>query len=139
MATTYSSTAVAATVPPRTPSSAGLTAVKATFTATAALVVNDVIQMVKVPLGAVIYGVELSVDDLDSGAAIVLAVGDGADDDRFITGSTIGQAGGVTRANNVAGAGYTYTVDDTIDIKVTTAPAGGGTGVLRLTVLFAKE
>lgn len=139
MASTFTTAATASTVPPRSPSAAGLTAVKATYTAATALVVNDVIQMVKVPLGAVIYRVELAVDDLDTGAAIVLAVGDGVVADRYITGSTIGQAGGVVTTNNVAGAGYTYTADDTIDVKVTTAPAGGGTGVIRLSVLFAKE
>lgn len=142
MATTYSSTAVASTVPARSPSSAGLTAVKATYALTGALVVNDVIQMVKVPLGAVIYGVVLSVPDLDSAGspAVILAVGDGSDDDRFITGSTVGQAGGVAMLNAASGHGYTYTADDTVDVKVTTAPGTSATtGTITLTVVFAKE
>src|SRR5207248_434817 len=98
-------------------------------------VVNDVIQMVKVPNGACILEVILSSDDLDTGsAAIILAVGDGVLADRFIKGSTVAQAGGIDRlgvgiaANLMSGAtAYQYTAEDTIDVKVTTAPATGTT------------
>jgi len=102
--------------------------------------------MVKIPSGATVLDVILSVDDLDSGTDCVLAVGDGGDVDRFISGSTIGQGGGtvglgsgITGATAAAAAGYTYTSNDTIDIKVTTAPAGGGVGTIVLTVLYTMD
>ena len=73
------------------------------------------------------------VDDLDTGTALVLDVGDGADTDRIIDGSTSGQAGGVDK-EDAAFAPHTYTADDTIDILVQVAPGGGGTGTIELWV-----
>lgn len=102
-------------------------------------VVNDVVQMIKVQSGERVLDVILSVDDLDSSTGIELGVGDGGDDDRYITASTIGQAGGLARMARHVGHGYAYTADDTIDIKVTTAATGTAatTGTLRLTALIA--
>lgn len=137
MASTLSSSKVASTVVSR--AGTGLTSVHGTYELAAALVVNDIIQMVKIPKGARIVNVILGTDDLDSGAspAIVLAVGDGTTADRFISGSTVAQAGGVATIGKVDGVGYVYTADDTIDIKVTTAPATGATsGTLNLTVVY---
>lgn len=103
-----------------------------------AFVINDVVQMVKVASGMVVVDVILSVDALESNAAIVVAVGDGSEDDRFITASTIGRssAAGVASLNNHAGHLYAYTGDDTIDFKVTTAGTAGQatTGKVRLSV-----
>lgn len=113
--------------------------VQGTYALSAAFVVNDVVQMVKIPKNAVIDEVILGSDDLDTGGApaIVLAVGDGTTADRFITGSTVAQGGGFARLGVVAGMGYTYTADDTIDIKVTTAPHTGTTsGTVSLTVIY---
>ena len=107
-----------------------------------AFIINDVVQMIKVQAGTVIADVLLSVDALDTGTALVTAVGDGSDDDRFITGATIGRssAAGVQRLNNHAGHLYQYTVDDTIDFKVTTAPTSGSvTGKVRLSVRLTPQ
>lgn len=137
MASTLYSTKVASTVPSR--GGIHLTSVHGTYELSAALVVNDVIQMVKVPKGARIVEVILGSDDLDTGGspAIILAVGDGTTADRFVTGSTIAQGAGLVRLNQVDGIGYVYTAEDTIDIKVTTAPATGATsGTLNLTVIY---
>ena len=105
----------------------------AKFEATTALALNDVIQMVDVFAGETVHGVVLKVDDLDTGTALVLDVGDGADTDRIIDGSTSGQAGGVDK-EDAAFAPHTYTADDTIDILVQVAPGGGGTGTIELWV-----
>lgn len=138
MASTLTSSKVASTVMTRKVED--LTAVWATYTLTAALVINDVIQMVKVPAGATIIDVLVSAPDLDTGSspAIVLAVGDGTTPARFISGSTIAQAGGIAKLGVVAGVLYQYTADDTIDIKVITAPATGATeGTISLMVLYS--
>lgn len=104
-------------------------------------VINDVVQMVKVAKNTTILGVTLSVDDLDSSTGIRLQVGDGDVADRFITASSIGEAGGVATLNNHAGHLYTYTADDTIDIKVSTAAGGTAatTGKLRLSVRTTQQ
>lgn len=108
-----------------------------------AFVINDVVQMVKVQSGTVVTSVLLSVDALDTSTGIVVAVGDGSDDDRFITASTIGRssAAGVANLNNHAGHLYQYTADDTIDFKVTTAASGTAsvTGKVRLSVRVTPQ
>lgn len=113
--------------------------VYATYALTAALALNDIIQMVPVPSGATITGVTIGATDLDTGGspAIVLDVGDGSDTDRFIDGATVGQAGGSSSTLAVAGFGYTYTSDDTVDVLVQVAPATGATsGTISLRVAY---
>jgi hypothetical protein len=114
----------------------------AKYTVAAALVLNDVIQMVKIPAGAKIVDLTLSCTDLDTNGtpAIVLDVGDGSDTDRFIDGSTIGQAGGIARLDQHGGHGYAYSAEDTIDVLVQVAPATGATsGTITLTVKYTME
>lgn len=144
MPTTYSSSAVASTVQAR--AGIGVQTVAETYQAAVALVTDDVIQMVKIPAGATIVDIILSVDDLDTGAALILDVGDGDNDDRYILGATIGQGGGtvrlgqgITGAAAADAANYTYTAEDTIDIHVDTGPSGGGTGTLTLVVIYTMQ
>lgn len=137
---TFQSDKLPVTVTRREPSSAGVTCVVADLVVTAAAT-NDVFEMIKVPKGAVIYDVILAAGNVDSGTALVMTVGDGGDTDRYITLSTIGQAGGIARMNNQVGSGYTYTADDSIDILVTTGATGIETGspVVTLTVMYGRE
>lgn len=137
---TFQSDKAQTTVTRREPSSAGVTAVVADLVVTAAAT-NDVFEMVKIPRGAVIYDVILTAANIDTGTALVMTVGDGGDTDRFITLSTVGQAGGIARMNNQAGAGYSFTADDTIDITVTTGATGieAGSPVVTLIVLYGRE
>jgi len=108
-----------------------------------AFVINDVVQMIKVSNGTVIVDVYLSVDALDSSTGIVTAVGDGNDDDRFLTALTIGRsaASGASGALAHTGHLYAYTADDTIDFKVTTAASGTAstTGKIRLSVRTTQQ
>lgn len=108
-----------------------------------AFVINDVVQMVKVQNTTVVIAVMLSVDALDSSTGIVTAVGDGNDDDRFISGATIGRSGaaGFTHAMAHTGHLYQYTADDTIDFKVTTAASGTASvsGKIRLSVRVTPQ
>lgn len=105
----------------------------AKFTATTAIALNDVIQMVDVFAGETVHNVVIKTGDLDTGTALVLDVGDGSDADYYIDGSTIGQAGGTdTLDANVAPK--TYTADDTIDVLAQVAPGGGGTGDIEIWV-----
>ena len=141
MASTFTTDKVGSGVQPL--AGIGSHAVYAEYELAAALVVNDVIQMVKVPAGARITEVILTVDDLDSGTQLVLDVGDGSDQDRFIKQSSIGQTGGTVRLGSgiIDGAcNYKYTADDTIDVKVQTAPQTGATsGTVCLTVFYTMQ
>ena len=85
----------------------------------------------------VVAGLDLTVSDLDTNAApaIALDVGDDADTDRFLSGSTIARAGGTVEVRPASTAWHRYTVFDTVDVRVATAPAtSAATGTLSLTV-----
>ena len=101
----------------------------AKFEASTALALNDVIQIVDVFSGETVHDVIIKTDDLDTGTALVLDVGDGSDADYYIDGSTVGQAGG-TDEKDANVAPKEYSADDTIDILVQVAPGGGGTGTI---------
>tara|TARA_Y100000004_G_C8761593_1_gene346783 strand:- start:28 stop:444 length:417 start_codon:yes stop_codon:yes gene_type:complete len=95
----------------------------AKFTVTAAPNASDVYKMVDVFAGETVHNVKVKSSDLDTNGspALVFDIGDGDDVDRYIDGSTVGQAGTSDHedANN---APYTYSSDDTIDILCTVAP-----------------
>jgi hypothetical protein len=124
-----------------------ITAVFETYSLSAALALNDVIQMVKIPAGATVLDLTIACDDLDSNGTptIVLDVGDGDDTDRFIDGSTIGQAGGSAKlgagvATGNAAFNYTYTTADTIDVLVQAGPATGATsGQITMSVIYTMQ
>lgn len=125
---------VASTVTAR--SEIGVNAITGTYEWAEALEVNDIVQMVKVPKGAKIIDVILGTDDLDTATGNTLSVGDGTTADRFITASTVSQAGGIVRMSNIGGMGYVYTADDTIDIKVIAVGTSATSGTMVLTVLY---
>lgn len=137
---TFTATAAASTVSPKHSGNAGQpVTVYGSYTMAAAPALNDVFQMVRVPKGAVILGMSLTSTDIDTGGSptVVLDVGDGGDTDRYIDGSTIGQAGGITAAMNVnTGFLNTYTEEDTIDVLVQAGPATGAAGTLKLAVTY---
>lgn len=142
-ATTFTSSQAASTVNPRTCEN-GLCYACGTYEITAALVVSDVVQMVRVPAGAYIQEVTLQTDDLDTaGPAIVFDVGDGSVVDRFIDACLSAQvaANDVTcRINQMDGLNYTYTAEDTIDVIVATAPTTGATsGTILLCVQYGMQ
>ena len=105
----------------------------AKFEATTALASGDILQLVDVFSGETVHDVIIKVDDLDSGSSIEFDIGDGGDVDYYIDGSTIGRTGGVDE-KDAAVAPKEYTADDTIDMKVTASPGGGGTGTIKLWV-----
>lgn len=100
------------------------------FNLTAALASGDTIDMFKLHPRFRVVGGFVKTTDLDTGGspAIVLAVGDAGDDDRYFSGLTTGQAGGV--ATNMAATGVDYLnggAYTTVQAKVTTSPATGAT------------
>ena len=109
----------------------------AKFNVTAAPNAADVYQMVDIFAGETLHDIKIKSSDLDTGSGLVLDVGDGSDSDRFIDGSTIGQAGGIDHEDaNLAP--ITYSADDTIDITCQVAPAGDvATGTLEMWIYIS--
>ena len=75
--------------------------------------------------------------DLDGATSLVLDVGDGSDSDKYIDGSTIGQAGGEDH-QDANMAPVEYSSDDTIDITCQVAPGTDvATGTLEMWIYIS--
>lgn len=100
---------------------------------------SDVVQMVKVPLGAAIIDVKVSGD----GAGTItgtITVGDGNDPNRYITATSASGAMAAQSINSAAGGvGYEYTATDTIDVTFDAVSVGSGTMTLRLQALYTMD
>lgn len=101
------------------------------FNLTAALALNDTIDMFKLHPRFRVVGGFVKVTDLDTNGSptIVLSLGDAGDDDRYFTGLTIGQAGGVSTTMAATGVDYYNNASAPllVQAKVTTGPATGAT------------
>lgn len=97
------------------------------------LALNKTVALFVAPKGFVLTGVSVVVPDLDTGgsAALVFAIGDAVDDDRFITGATTGQAGGTNTTLAATGLNYEFTADTEIVWKSTTAAATAAGGTIK--------
>lgn len=134
---TYTSDKTVSTVQAR--GGVDLTSVTGTYTVSANLAANDVIQMVKIPAGATVQEVIVSAS-ASVAATSTGEVGDGDDTDRFVaSGSIGGGAASLGRLNAATGHGYKYSSEDTIDIKFTvqTTPTTGA--VLKLTAFYTLQ
>lgn len=138
---TYQSEAAKAHQPAVDSASAGeIKAVRGTFALTAALALNDIVELVKLPAGHVPVDCILDTDELDTGAdAIVLDVGViGGDVDALIDGSTVGQAGGLARMDQKTGPRVASSTSETVyGVTVATGPGTGATsGTIGLTLFY---
>lgn len=104
-----------------------------------------VIQMVPIPKGAQLHDVIFAWDGGGTTTQFTVNVGDGNSTGRYIqsysaTASGIARLGAVGVAQ-FAGSGYSYSVDDTIDIYVTAVASGSTTpaGVFRLTIMYSMD
>ncbi len=139
--TIYNATKMAAGVQPKFLPTGDI-AVFSQFTTIAALAAGDVINMLQVPAGATITGVGLDVDKLDSSGtpAIVLNVGDAANNQRFVKNAAIGQAGGVAVPNQNGTLGFPYPAVSTILVQVGTGAATGVVGAnVRLVLNYSLD
>lgn len=104
---------------------------------------GDIIKLTHLPAGHKPVDSILEADDLDDATALVLSVGivnDDGDDlvasTNLIDSSTVGQAGGVARADTVAGLQLAASTSDrVIGAKVVTAAGTPAAGKLRLKLL----
>lgn len=102
--------------------------------AAADLALNKTVGLFVVPRGFVLTGLSLVVPDLDSNGSplVTFAIGDAADDDRFIaTGATTGQAGGTNTTLAATGLNYEFTADTEIVWKTSAAAATAVAGTIQ--------
>lgn len=136
--------------PTRTPHQ-GVFHRKASFTIPATgngTAANDIIQMIPVAKGTTVVDLAVYITDVetDSGVTHAFDVGDGDNVDRFIDGSAKGNTGGranlgdgVAAAETDDAAGFTYTADDTIDIKIAAASTAKAAGVVVMVATLSME
>ncbi len=82
---------------------------------------NDDVGLFWVPAGAVITGIVAGATDMDSATALLIDIGDSADEDRLLAASNIGQTG--VSSNTLARTGvlYKYTAQTQIRAYINTA------------------
>ena len=102
---------------------------------TAGLALNAVTPLVRVPKGFTVIHATLETTDMDSGTALVLAVGDATVNNRILTGLTIGQTGGISSAIATTGHQFRYTEDTTINLTATTAAGTAVAGTVQISLL----
>ena len=115
----------------------GLVTVTSVFSLNAgmSLSAGDVIQMVKVPANATPVYVAVSGNPTGVG---LMKVGDGVNTFRYAKG--IGMSANMVQVPiNVTYVPYTYSVDDTIDILVSTVSLSSVGGAFNLIAVFAMD
>lgn len=99
------------------------------------LVTGNTVGAFMVPAGFTVTGINAVATDMDSGAALTLSVGDAALGTRFLSASTVGQAGGVVTAFTTPSATnvlWKYTVDTEIVVTCTLQGSSSVAGTLAL-------
>lgn len=112
--------------------------------ATTDLTLNNSIEMVRLPQGAVVQQVLLRTGDLDGGAAGLLSVGVAGDTERYIRRVSCQAAATFTAGADATTVGtmlaaVPFTGETAISILVQTAPATPAAGTVDLSVLYVVE
>jgi hypothetical protein len=106
------------------------------YNQTASLSIGDVIQMVRVPMGAIVskVGIVWSV----SAGVTGVTIGDGNDVSAFYSNSLI--SGSIaTFQPRFLGVGRSYSAEDTIDISIFSVSATPANAALTLTVTYSMQ
>lgn len=97
------------------------------------LTIGSVVKAFVVPKGFVVTGIIASATDMDTGTpALTLSVGDAASGTRYLSASTIGQAGTSTQTLASTGLLYENTADTEILITATAGAATAAAGTIDL-------
>lgn len=137
---TLTATAAASNVPAKYSVNGDITRV-VDYYPTAALSAGDVVQMVKLPAGAVVTRTQLCMVDSPTvhSGVVTVNVGDGNDTSAYAAGVVL--SGSVVALTSVParGLGRSYSVEDTVDIVVTAVSAAGASGGLRLVISYTND
>jgi hypothetical protein len=112
---------------------AGANSVSVVYSLTASISAGDIIQLVKIPEGAVVTDMYLNC--ALTGSAFAACLGDGGDSDRFMAAYTL-SANGVVRA--AIGIPYSYSTSayDTIDLVFSGVTSTTVAGSVAFTVFY---
>lgn len=117
-----------------------------TYVFTNAETAADVVQMVKIPKGAIVNQHLSYIEWEDMGGTITVDVGDGGDDDRYCSALAMGTASATTvitfeEAKGVAayGAEYEYAADDTIDLTLDAATTPTADKTIKMHVFYTMN
>lgn len=132
---TFTTTKTAASIQPR--AGIDVTSVTGEFSIPTGFATNDVVQMVKVPKGALVQEVILS-SSAGVGATANLAVGDSGNTARYIA-STAFTAAALARLGVHAGHGFVFTADGTVDVLAASIATPTVGTVIRLTVIYTLQ
>lgn len=99
---------------------------------------DDEVSLFWLPKGAVVTGITAMATDMDTNGApaLVIDIGDDADEDRLMAASTIGQAGTLSTTMPTTGFLYKYTADTRIKAYIKTAAATAAAGTLYVSVKY---
>lgn len=101
---------------------------------------NDDVGLFWVPAGAIVTGYSFRATDMDSGTALVIDVGDAADEDRFIAASTAGQTGAaVVSAMLTTGYLYKFTADTQVRAYINVAAGTPVAGTLYFSMSYVID
>jgi len=111
-----------------------------TYAVSTAWLVNDVIQMVKLPKAAIVTDVMVISDDLDSNGVplLTLNVGYGGDPNYWINASQVARSGGVARAAALTAHPLILSEEDTLDLVITAAAATAAAGNISLIAFYVN-
>jgi len=132
---TYLSPQAAATYPAKS-LRVGLVQVEATYSFSTSISTAMVVQMIKIPKGA--RTGFIMVANTNAGQATV-QVGDGIDPDRYYVETTLSAGMGMVVCNAVTVPGYTYSLDDTIDVTISRVTITTLGGALYLKAIFTMD
>lgn len=132
---TFTATAAQSTVPAIYRVNGDITRV-VEYVQAASLSAGDVVQMVRVPMGAMVHRV-VAHWSVSAGATTV-DIGDGNDISAYAASLVI-SGPAVSAVMNYRGVGRSYSAEDTIDIVVKTVSATPASAQLKLTVSYTLQ
>jgi len=107
---------------------------------TGELELADVIVFGKVPAGATYVGGYVAADDLDTGTALVITIGDDDDADGLLASNTVGQAGGIATFDGAYIINQTtVTAEKSISVTVGTAAGTAAAGTMRVVLYYTTK
>lgn len=106
------------------------------YAASAALSAGDIIQMVKVPKGAVVTNVAAGVSM--SAGAVTMIIGDGNNKSAYAV-ATVFSGSVVSVTMPYVGVGRSYSAEDTVDMEVTAVSAAPGTADIFLRIEYTLQ
>lgn len=137
---TFTATAAQSTVPAKYKINGDVSRV-VTFNVSTigSLSAGDVIQMVRVPNGATILSLRFWADQFGTSNATITGVGDGVSNNRYIPSTSTSSSLALVSIINPSALGYSYSVEDTIDITIGTVTSGSNVGVLVLALTYTMD